>query len=148
MLHLGDPAPAFSASDQDGKIHTLHAYSGRWLLLYFYPKDDTPGCTIEACGFRDQYTEISKQVVILGVSKDTIESHQRFAKKFALPFPLLTDPDRVIITAYGADGEIFPKRVSFLIDSQGSIAKIYDNIDCGSHAQEVRRDIAEFVGSP
>ena len=141
MLHSGDSAPAFSASDQSGSIHALHDYFGRWLLLYFYPKDDTPGCTKEACGFRDHYAHLSKQIAIFGVSKDDAASHKLFAEKFALPFPLLADSDRVIITAYGADGVFFPKRVSFLIDPHGTIAKIYDTIDCDSHAEEVHRDI-------
>lgn len=145
MLHIGDPAPAFSAIDQSSKTHSLKDYAGRWLLLYFYPKDDTPGCTKEACGFRDYYGDLSMSVAILGVSKDDTASHKEFAEKFALPFPLLADSDRSMITAYGADGEAFPKRVSFLINPEGVIAKIYDKIDCDAHAEEVRGDIAEVL---
>jgi peroxiredoxin Q/BCP len=147
VLYLGDTAPAFSTSDQNGEIHALSDYVGRWLLLYFYPKDDTPGCTKEACEFRDHYAELSKYIAILGVSKDDAVSHRYFAEKFLLPFPLLADPDRTIITAYGADGVIFPKRVSFLIDPKGNIAKIYDKVDSEIHAQEALRDGAELARS-
>ena len=147
MLHLGDLAPAFSALDQDGTLHALQDYVGRWLLLYFYPKDDTPGCTKEACGFRDHHAKLSTHIAILGVSKDDGASHKRFAEKFTLPFPLLADPDRTIISAYSADGETFPKRVSFLIDPQGRIAKIYDKVDCDGHAEQVLHDIKEHVSA-
>ncbi|OGJ59517.1 peroxiredoxin [Candidatus Peribacteria bacterium RIFCSPHIGHO2_01_FULL_55_13] len=145
MLHVGDSAPAFTAPDQSGKIHSLQEYAGRFVLLYFYPKDDTPGCTTEACGFRDHFDELSKKAVILGVSKDDAESHARFAEKYDLPFPLLADPDKAIIAAYGADGVIYPKRVSFLIAPDGTIKKIYDKVACEEHAEEVLRDIATFV---
>lgn len=143
MLQVGDPAPAFSASDQNGNMHSLKEYAGRWLLLYFYPKDDTPGCTTEACGFRDHYGDLSKSVVILGVSKDDAPSHKRFLEKFSLPFPLLADTDRSIITAFGADGMIFPKRISVLIHPKGTIAKIYEKIDCASHPAEVLTDMRQ-----
>ena len=145
MLKSGDSAPAFAARDQSGVVHSLEDYSGRWLLLYFYPKDDTPGCTKEACGFRDRFGDLFAQMVVLGVSKDDAESHARFAEKYDLPFPLLADPDKVIITTYGADGEIYPKRVSFLIAPDGTIKKIYDKVACEEHAEEVLRDIATFV---
>lgn len=126
-------------------MHALSDYSGRWLLLYFYPKDDTPGCTIEACGFRDLHHDFASSVAILGVSKDSAESHKRFAEKYALPFPLLADPGSVMIRSYGADGINFPKRVSFLIDPQGTIAKIYALFDCNTHAQEVLQDRARIA---
>lgn len=145
MLHVGDCAPAFSASDQSGKIHALQDYAGRFLLLYFYPKDDTPGCTTEACGFRDHFGDLSERMVILGVSKDNAESHARFAEKYELPFTLLADPDKTIIAAYGAEGVTYPKRVSFLIAPDGTIKKIYDKVACEEHAEEVLRDIATLA---
>jgi thioredoxin-dependent peroxiredoxin len=145
MLHPGSPAPAFQARDQQGTDHALRGYRGRWILLYFYPKDDTPGCTAEACGLRDRFDELSLHAVVLGVSKDDAESHRGFARKYGLPFPLLVDSDCAIITAYGV-GTAFPKRVSFLIDPEGTIATIYDTIDCALHAQEVLRYLVERSG--
>ena len=141
MLHAGDPAPAFSAVDQYGTVQTLQDYHGKWLLLYFYPKDDTPGCTKEACGFRDNFSVLGDRVTILGVSKDSAESHTKFAEKYTLPFPLLADPDQLLIAAYGVDGVTLPKRVSFLLDDQGRIAKIYDKVDCDVHAAQVLEDV-------
>ena len=144
MLHVGDRAPAFSASDQNGTIHALADYSGRFVLLYFYPKDDTPGCTKEACGFRDRFGDLSAQMVILGVSNDDAASHARFAEKYDLPFTLLADPEKRIIAAYGANGETYPKRVIFLIAPDGTIKKIYDKVACEEHAEEVLRDITDM----
>lgn len=143
-LQLADKAPAFTASDQNGTVHALEDYAGRWLLLYFYPKDDTPGCTKEACGFRDQFSALQPRVMVLGVSKDSAESHAKFSAKFTLPFPLLADPDQSLIAAYGADGIAYPKRVSFLINPEGIIAKIYDTVDCDTHAAKVLEDISHM----
>ncbi len=143
QLHKGDSAPAFSSLDQHGNTHALQDYRGKWLLLYFYPKDDTPGCTKEACGFRDRFAELKDRVTVLGVSKDSMESHDTFAQKYALPFALLADSDQTMIAAYGADGVMYPKRVSFLINPEGVIAKIYDKVDCDAHAKEVLQDIAQ-----
>jgi peroxiredoxin Q/BCP len=134
------PAPDFRAPDQNGKEHALPDYRGRWLLLYFYPKDDTPGCTKEACTFRDHFEDLKGKVEILGISHDKVESHSRFAGKYGLPFNLLSDPDRKIIKAYGADGFFFTKRISFLIDPKGKIAKVYDKVTPKSHALEVLED--------
>ncbi len=144
QLQQGDPAPAFSVSDQYGKVHTLQDYRGKWLLLYFYPKDDTPGCTKEACGFRDHFSALQDKVTVLGVSKDSAESHSAFTKKYALPFTLLADADLALTAAYGADGVTYPKRVTFLIDGEGVIAKIYDKVDCEAHALEVLEDVRHF----
>jgi len=140
-LTTNSPAPDFSAPDQEGKTHTLAEYAGKWVLLYFYPKDDTPGCTIEACNFRDAMTELQEDVVVLGVSADDTVSHQNFAQKYSLNFPLLADPEKNILTAYGANGIIFNKRVSFLINPQGIIAKIYDKVNVKKHAQEILKDV-------
>lgn len=102
----GKKAPAFRLRDADGNLVTLADFAGRDLILYFYPKDDTPGCTKEACGFRDAWKELQKRgVAVVGVSPDSPESHQKFAKKYRLPFPLLSDPDKKVMAAYGAWGE-------------------------------------------
>jgi peroxiredoxin Q/BCP len=143
-LQTGDAAPAFSAYDQHGTMHALEDYHGKWLLLYFYPKDDTPGCTKEACGFRDHFAELKNLVMVLGVSKDSAESHEKFVQKYTLPFPLLTDSDQKLIATYGADGVALPKRVSFLINPEGAIAKIYDKVDCDAHAAQVLEDISHM----
>ena len=102
----GKKAPAFRLRDADGNLVTLADFAGRDLILYFYPKDDTPGCTKEACGFRDAWKQLQKRgVAVVGVSPDSPESHQKFAKKYRLPFPLLSDPDKKVMAAYGAWGE-------------------------------------------
>lgn len=142
MLTIGDTAPAWTAFDQEDKKRTSEECSGRRYLLYFYPKDDTPGCTAEACGFRDRSKDLLSKVSVLGVSADSAESHKKFASKYALPFPLLSDPDRTIISSYGADGQTFPKRTSFLIGPEGIIEKIYHGFDCAAHASDVLADVA------
>jgi peroxiredoxin Q/BCP len=150
MIKIGNKAPAFTLLDQDGKIHTLSDYLGKKVLLYFYPKDDTPGCTTEACNFRDGYEEFSKMgLVILGVSKDSVKSHKKFAEKFTLPFPLLSDETGEVVEKYDSWGKkkfmgreymgLF--RNSFLIDEQGKIAKIYKEVKAKEHASEVKKDI-------
>ncbi len=101
----GKTAPAFSLEGSDGKTHALAGYKGKTVVLYFYPKDDTPGCTAEACGFRDDFTALSHHAVVLGVSRDPLASHAKFAAKYKLPFPLLSDPDTSVMKAYGAFGE-------------------------------------------
>ena len=106
MLEPGSPAPAFTLTDGEGRPVSLTDFAGRHLVLYFYPKDDTPGCTKEACGFRDAWRELQDLgVAVLGVSADDAASHARFASKYRLPFPLLSDPDHRVMTAYGAYGE-------------------------------------------
>ena len=106
IVEPGRKAPTFALPDQEGKTHRLKDYAGRPLILYFYPKDDTPGCTKEACGFRDGWSELKKAgVVVVGVSADNAASHQKFIKKYGLPFPLLSDPDRKTMKTYGAYGE-------------------------------------------
>ncbi|MFC1640718.1 thioredoxin-dependent thiol peroxidase [Patescibacteria group bacterium] len=150
-LQIGDKAPVFSLSDQKGEKHDLKQYQGRWLLLYFYPRDNTPGCTKEACSIRDNYSQYKKnEIAVLGVSTDNAESHEKFATKHELPFTLLADPKKEVVKIYGVYGRkhSFGKsyfgtnRVSFLIDPQGKIAKIYEDVKPTEHAEEVLRDIA------
>jgi peroxiredoxin Q/BCP len=151
MLTIHQKAPTFSLSDQNDSVHTLEQYLGKKVLLYFYPKDDTPGCTTEACNFRDNYEELTKLgLVVLGVSKDTTKSHKKFVEKYKLPFPLLSDEDTSVCQAYGVWGMkkfmgreyLGITRASFLIDEQGNIEKIYEEVKPKEHTQEVVADIA------
>jgi len=145
-LRPGDPAPSFSAIITNGtEIHSKDLL-GKPVVIYFYPRDDTPGCTKEACGFRDQYAELQKTgAVVLGVSADTVKSHAKFTDKFQLPFPLISDPDAVVTKAFGAWGEkVFMgrkyqgiHRVTFLIGADGRIARVWDLVKPESHAAEV-----------
>lgn len=146
MLKEGDKAPNFSSTDQDGNKVTLADFKGQKLVLYFYPKDDTPGCTKEACSFRDaDETFASKGIKVLGVSTDDEKSHQKFISKFQLPFDLLADTDHSIVDAYGVWGEksMYGKkymgtfRKTFLIDEKQKIVKIFDKVKVDEHADEV-----------
>jgi len=148
-LTMGSIAPEFTLPDQDGKPHGLAEYRGRWVLLYFYPKDDTPGCTTEACTIRDRHASFDAQrVVVLGVSTDSLASHKKFIKKYDLPFPLLADQEKEVVRAYGVWGKkkfmgreyTGTKRTSFLIDPNGKIAKIYEDVKPAAHADEVLAD--------
>lgn len=145
-LKPGDPAPAFSAQDQAGKTITLADLKGKILVLYFYPKDDTPGCTTEACAFRDEFAVYQEQgVIVLGVSTDPVKAHKKFADKFSLPFSLLADESKQIVTAYGVWGEksfmgrkyLGTNRVTFLIGPDGRIREIWPKVKPDGHAQEV-----------
>ncbi len=139
-------AKDFSLQDQNKTVHTLRQYHGKWVVLYFYPKDDTPGCTIEACKFRDSITELQKlEVVILGVSKDSVASHKKFAEKYHLNFPILSDGTKEIIKAYEANGVLGTLRKTYLIDPDGDIKKIYTNVNPTIHAGEILRDIQSFT---
>lgn len=147
----GQPAPGFELPDQNGKMHSLESYRGRWVVLYFYPKDDTPGCTQEACLFRDdlhKLTALGAQVI--GVSVDDTASHAEFAKKYHLPFPLLSDNGGKVATQYGALQNLglfkFAKRYTFLIDPQGKLAKTYQKVDTSRHSQEIIDDLAGLKG--
>lgn len=142
QLNIGDTTPDFSLVDKEGKTYSLSDYRGKRILLYFYPKDDTPGCTREACSFRDNIDKLQEKIVVLGVSGDSAASHQKFVKKYSLNFPLLSDPEKKVITAYGADGIVFTKRTSFLISPEGTIDKIYENVNPDAHVAEVLLDIA------
>jgi thioredoxin-dependent peroxiredoxin len=147
----GVVAPEFSLPDQDGNIHSLRDYRGSWVLLYFYPKDDTPGCTTEACGIRDSYTDYEKRhVTVLGVSIDPITRHKKFIAKYDLPFTLLSDVEKKVVARYGVWGEkkfmgrtyMGTRRESFLIDPEGIIRKRYRDVQPSAHAQEVLEDVA------
>jgi peroxiredoxin Q/BCP len=136
----------FELADQEGRFHKLSDYSGKWVVVYFYPKDDTPGCTKEACGFRD--TKIPGAVV-LGISKDKIDSHKMFAEKYKLDFPILSDPTLLAIKEYGAFGKkkFMGKefegvlRMTFLINPEGEIVKKYEKVNPLVHAEEIIRDL-------
>lgn len=145
-LQEGDVAPSFGLYDQHGEVHNLEDYEGEWIVLYFYPKDDTPGCTTEACGFRDNLGDLQKYGVLLGVSGDTVESHKKFAEKYNLDYPLLADPEKQTIEQYGADGMLFQKRVTFLISPEGIIEKIYDEVDPETHAAQIIADLRLLKG--
>ncbi|MFQ5614252.1 MAG: thioredoxin-dependent thiol peroxidase, partial [Anaerolineae bacterium] len=144
------PAPDFGLPDQSGQVHRLADYRGRWVLLYFYPRDDTPGCTKEACAIRDNYAGFEQlEAKVLGVSTDPVKSHARFANKYALPFTLLADEDKAVVENYGVWGQkkfmgrefMGTHRVSFLIDPEGVIAKVYDKVKPQAHAEEVLNDL-------
>lgn len=152
-LNIGNRAPEFWLADHTGKTHSLKEYRGKWVLLYFYPKDNTPGCTKEACGVRDLWSEFKKKdTVVLGVSTDTVLSHMKFRGKYQLPFALLADEKKVVVQKYGVWGEKKfmgrtyqgIKRTSFLIDPKGVIVKIYENVKPPTHAREVLDDISIF----
>ncbi len=149
MIKINTKAPTFSLSDQNGVIHTLEQYLGKKVLLYFYPKDDTPGCTTEACSFRDGYQDFEKMgLVVLGVSADSVKSHKKFADKFELPFPLLSDESHSLCEAYGVWGlkkfmgreYMGISRSSFLINEKGDIEKIYETVKPALHSEEVKAD--------
>lgn len=146
----GIQAPDFSLYDQDGKQHSLSDYRGKKVLIYFYPKDDTPGCTTEACSFRDSYEALKLSgLVVLGISKDSVSSHKKFADKFKLPFPLLADEDTSVCQLYGVWGlkkfmgreYMGIERQSFLIDEGGKIVKVYEKVKPQEHVTDVQRDI-------
>ncbi len=149
-LKTGDKAPDFKLPDQDGKMHNLSDYLGKWVLLYFYPKDDTPGCTKEACSMRDNMANFDKmKTVVLGVSVDSVQSHDKFAKKYKLPFPILSDNEKKVVKLYGVWREknmmgrkyMGTVRTSFLIDPQGKVAKVYEAVKPEVHTKEVLGDL-------
>jgi thioredoxin-dependent peroxiredoxin len=154
-LEVGQQAPIFSASTQDGSVVTLESLKGKVVVLYFYPKDDTPGCTKEACGFRDMNAEFATLgAVVYGVSRDSIESHKAFASKFQLTFPLLADPDEAICQAYGVIKEktLYGKksiglvRTTFIIDQEGTIRKIFPNVRVDGHVDKVLDAVKQLNG--
>lgn len=145
-LNIGDPAPAFSAPDQNGETVTLDQFKGKKLVLYFYPKDNTPGCTAEACDLRDNYNKfLNKGYEVLGVSADSQKSHQNFIKKYDLPFSLLSDVDKKILEAYDAWGEkkMYGKsymgilRKTYIISEEGKIEKIFDKVNTKAHTDQI-----------
>ncbi len=150
MITEGTQAPNFTAVDQTETTHTLSQYKGKWVMLYFYPKDDTPGCTQEACSIRDVWQEFTeKGITVLGVSADSVTKHKKFAEKYDLPFPLLADEDKKIIKSYEALGmkKMFGRayegifRITYLISPDGTIAKIYPKVNPKNHADEILKDI-------
>jgi peroxiredoxin Q/BCP len=150
---VGSKAPAFKAPDQDGKVRSLTDYAGKWVILYFYPKDDTPGCTKEACSFRDGFSQFKRAgIEVIGVSVDSVKKHQKFVEKYSLPFTLLSDEDKKIVEAYGVWGlkkfmgreYMGTNRVSYLIDPTGKIAKVYESVKPDAHADEVLVDVKSF----
>jgi peroxiredoxin Q/BCP len=145
-LKEGDKAPDFTVTDGEGKTVRLKDLRGKKVVLYFYPKDDTPGCTKEACAFRDSYSKFRKRgIEVLGVSLDSEKSHQKFSRKYDLPFRLLADTDRAVSESYGTYGEkkfmgrtyMGNHRMTFLIDEKGKIKKIYSKVKPEEHADEV-----------
>ena len=144
---VGSQAPAFRLQDQTGAWRSLADYKGQWVALYFYPKDDTPGCTTQACGFRDNIFAFKKEgAVILGVSVDDVASHKAFAAKHGLPFTVLADPDKTVTKSYGVLKTYMgvmemARRDTFLIDPSGRIAKHYESVEPEGHSQIVLEDI-------
>jgi thioredoxin-dependent peroxiredoxin len=154
LLEVGTEAPHFKATDQDGKTIALSDFKGKMVLLYFYPKDNTPGCTKEACAFRDHWSAFQQlNVAILGVSIDDGKSHESFAKKYNLPFTLLADPEKALVQAYGVWGEkslygrkyLGTHRVTYLIDEAGRIAAVFPKVKPEKHAAEILAVLREKV---
>lgn len=150
QIVVGQPAPEFELPDQDGQLHSLEDYRDRWVVLYFYPKDETPGCTTEACEFRDNifaYRELNAQV--LGVSLDDVESHKSFAENHDLPFPLLADSEGTTAEAYGVKtkfaGMTVAKRQTFIIDPSGNVAKHYEKVNPDKHSAEILADLKSLT---
>ncbi len=146
-LSVGDTAPNFTVKDTIGKTVTLSEYAGKPVVMYFYPKDDTPGCTKEACSFRDNYEQyLSKGITVFGVSLDDEASHQQFTEKFNLPFPLLADVDGAIAKAYDVlterNGTPYAQRVTYVIGGDGKIEKVYTSIQTETHASDILAEIA------
>lgn len=147
-------APHFTTQDQNGDTHTLSEYAGKWVVLYFYPKDMTPGCTVEACSFRDNLARITARgAVVLGVSADSVKRHAKFAENEKLTFPLLADEDKKICEAYGAIGKkkfmgreyVGILRNTYLIDPKGVIVKVYEGVKPAGHVDEVLNDLAAYT---
>ena len=147
MTHTPYPAPDFTLNDHEDKAHSLTDFKGQWLVLYFYPKDDTPGCTIEACSLRDARDDLAEMgAQIVGISKDDPSSHEKFKAKFSLNFTLLSDPEGSVIDAYGAWGpKMFGKvgiqRKTFIIDPQGQVVKVYGRVTPAGHGEQVISDL-------
>jgi peroxiredoxin Q/BCP len=153
IISAGEPAPDFTLADEEGRLHSLSDYGGKPVVLYFYPKDDTPGCTKEACGFRDDYSAYEKAgVVILGVSPDTSKSHTKFITKYELPFTLLADPEHDVLKLYGVWGlkKSFGReyegvfRTTFLIGEDGKIMKVFKKVKPAVHSAEILAALDEI----
>lgn len=153
MLEVGQIAPDFSLHDQDGQVRSLADARGRWVVVYFYPRDDTPGCTKEACAFRDGLPRFEDlNAIVWGVSADDEKAHRKFAEKFELNFPLLVDPDKGMLEAYGAwvEKSMYGKRymgvqrITYLIDPDGKVARAWPKVKPEEHAEEVAAALAEL----
>jgi thioredoxin-dependent peroxiredoxin len=149
MLQPNSPIPKFSLPDQDSVVHNSTEYKGKWLLIYFYPKDDTPGCTTEACSFRDNFAQFTKAgIEVIGISKDPVKSHKKFATKYELPFTLLSDTSTETIQAFGVwalkkfMGREYMGilRTTFLINPEGKVVKVYENVNPTDHAKQILAD--------
>lgn len=154
ILKVGQRAPVFKLPDQEGKMHKLSDYKGEWILIYFYPKDNTSGCTKEACMIRDNFPAFKKlKARVFGVSIDSVKSHKKFAEKYDLPFTLLSDDFKEVVNKYGvwAKKKFMGReymgilRMSFLIDPQGKIVKIYEKVKPEIHAEEVLLDLKQYA---
>ncbi len=154
MLNINAAAPQFSLLDQDSHTRTLSEFAGQWIVIYFYPKDDTPGCTKEACAIADVYNDFAKLgVTVLGVSKDSPTSHKKFAEKYSLPFTLLSDESTEMIQAYGAwvEKSMYGKkymgidRITYLVNPDGQIANVYPKVDPATHALEILSDLKALL---
>lgn len=150
LAEVGQAAPNFSLPDQTGQSHALQDFRGKYLVLYFYPKDDTPGCTQEACAFRDDLAALSELgAAVVGISVDDGLSHAEFAKKYHLPFPLLADKNGQIAASYGALLNLglvkFARRFTFLIDLQGTISKVYLSVETSRHSKEIISDLKKLT---
>ncbi|MBM0743741.1 peroxiredoxin [Phormidium sp. CLA17] len=146
-LSIGDTAPNFTVNDTNGKPISLSDYAGKPVVIYFYPKDDTPGCTKEACSFRDNYEQyLSKGIAVLGVSMDGEDSHHAFTEKFNLPFPLLSDVDGTVTQAYDVQGEKngmrYATRVTYVVGADGKISQVYTSVNTETHAADILTAIA------
>jgi peroxiredoxin Q/BCP len=146
LLKKGNKAPALDAVDQNGKKVSLDSYKGKKVIVYFYPKDDTPGCTAEACSLRDNYGDLtSKGFVVIGVSADSEQSHKNFISKYNLPFILVSDPDKKVLKAWGVWGEkkMYGKsyegilRTTYIVSEDGTIEYIFDKVDTKNHANQI-----------
>ena len=148
QVTTGDPAPEFELSDQNGQLHSLEDYRDQWVVLYFYPKDETPGCTAEACAFRDNYEDfVDAGAVVIGVSQDSEKSHKAFAENHRLPFLLISDQDKALRKAYGVPNNLgfIPGRVTYVIDREGKIQHVFNSqINAKKHVTEALEVLKRF----
>ena len=151
MLEMGTKAPDFTLPDQNGDLHSLSEYKGKKIILYFYPKDNTPGCTKQACGFAERYPQfIEKGAVVLGISKDSVASHKKFEEKYGLPFTILSDPELKVIQAYDVwqEKKNYGKtymgvvRTTYLIDEEGKIAKAFDKVKAADNPEQMLGELS------
>lgn len=154
MLETGTKAPDFSLPDQDGVMHSLNRYRGKKVILYFYPRDNTPGCTKQACGFRDLYPQFTeKGAVVLGVSKDSVASHKKFQEKYQLSFPILSDTELQVIQAYDVwkEKKLYGKvsmgvvRITYLIDENGIISKAFGKVKAAQNPEQMLEELNDII---